>query len=149
MWPRPHVAGHDSSPFNPFIPVPPNPAFTSTPRVDERTALNLNIVIPHHPILEGRKFPVMAWIHGGSLLFGSANYSIYDGVNLVSQSIAIGSPIVMVSFNYRLGLGYSLASSNVAEELKEDGFAGNGNFGFTDQKVAMNWIQKYISQFWR
>lgn len=90
---------------------------------------------------------MMAWIHGGSLIFGSANYSIYDGVNLVSQSIAIRSPIVMVSFNYRLGLGGFLASSKIAEELKEDGFAGNGNFGFTDQKIAMDWIQKYISQF--
>ncbi|KAJ6119828.1 alpha/beta-hydrolase [Penicillium sp. IBT 18751x] len=89
----------------------------------------------------------MAWIHGGSLMFGSASYSIYDGVNLVSQSIAIGLPIVMVSFNYCLGLDGFLASSKIADELKQDGFAGNGNFGFTDQKVAMEWVQKYIAQF--
>lgn len=117
------------------------------PNVDEKTALNLNVVTPQYPAPHGKKFPVMAWVHGGSLIFGSASYSIYDGVNLVSQSIAIGSPIIMVSFNYRLGLGGFLASSKIADELKQDGFAGNGNFGFTDQKVAMEWVQKYIAQF--
>jgi carboxylesterase type B len=106
----------------------------------------MNIVIPRQPAPNGKKLPVMAWIHGGSLIFGSGNYSIYDGVNLVSHSIAIGSPIVIVNFNYRLGLGGFLASSKIADELKQDGFAGNGNFGFTDQKVAMDWVQKYIAQ---
>lgn len=68
-------------------------------------------------------------------------------MNLVSHSVAIGLPIVFVSFNYRLGLGGFLASSQIAEELKKDGFEGNGNFGFTDQKLAMDWVQKYILQF--
>lgn len=106
----------------------------------------MNIVIPQHPVANGKKFPVLAWIHGGSLLYGSAIYGIYDAVNLVSHSVAIGLPIVAVNFNYRLGFGGFLASSKIAEELKRDGFAGNGNFGFTDQKVAMDWIQRYIAQ---
>lgn len=89
----------------------------------------------------------MAYVHGGSLLFGSSSYGIYDAVNLVSHSVAIGLPIVFVSFNYRLGLGGFLASSKLAEELKRDGFEGNGNFGFTDQKLAMDWVQMYIVQF--
>lgn len=146
MCPRPQVSDHDSSPSNPFIPVPPNPNFPREPKVDEKTALVMNIVIPQHPAPDGKKFPVLAWIHGGSLLYGSANYGIYDGVNLVSHSIAIGLPILMISFNYRLGLGGFLAGSKIAEELKRDGFAGSGNFGFTDQKVAMDWVQRYIAQ---
>lgn len=106
----------------------------------------MNIVTPQHP-RSTKKFPVFAWIHGGSLLYGSANYGIYDVVNLVSHSVSIKSPIVVVSFNYRLGLGGFLASSKIAAELKHDGFAGNGNFGFTDQKVALDWVQRYISEF--
>lgn len=146
MCPRPQVGGDDSSPENPFIPVPPNPAFTRQPQVDEKTALVMNIVIPQHPVPSGKKFPVLTWIHGGSLLYGSANYGMYDAVNLVSHSVTIGQPIAAVNFNYRLGLGGFLASSKIAAELKQDGFAGNGNFGFTDQKVAMDWIQRYIVQ---
>lgn len=98
MCPRPQVGG----PQNPFIPVPPNPAFTRQPQVDEKTALVMNIVIPQHLVPGGEEFPVLAWIHGGSLLYGSANYGIYDAVNLVSHSVTIGQPIVVVNFNYRV-----------------------------------------------
>lgn len=143
--PRPQGPGYNST--NIFIPVPPNPNFPLQPGVDEKTALVMNIVVPQYPCPEDKKFPVLAWIHGGSLLFGSANYGIYDAVNLVSHSVRIGWPVVVVSFNYRLGLGGFLASSKIGEELKADGFEGNGNFGFTDQKVAMEWIQAYIDQF--
>ncbi|CEJ58900.1 hypothetical protein PMG11_07543 [Penicillium brasilianum] len=143
--PRPQGPGYNTT--NVFIPVPPNPNFPRHPEVDEKTALVLNIVVPQHPRLEEEKFPVLAWIHGGSLLFGSANYGIYDAVNLVSHSVDIGWPVVVVSFNYRLGLGGFLASAKIGEELKADGFEGNGNFGFTDQKVAMEWIQEYVGQF--
>ena len=52
-----------------------------------------------------------------------------------------------MSINYRLGLGGFLAGAKIAEELKRDGFAGNGNFGFTDQKVALEWVQRYIENF--
>ncbi|KAJ5587640.1 uncharacterized protein N7459_003405 [Penicillium hispanicum] len=148
--PRPLAPGiPDSSPLNPFIPVPPNPNFPRQPTTDEKTALVINVVIPEPlgPTADTKKFPVLAFVHGGSLLYGSSSYGIYDGVNLVSHSLAIGLPIVMVSFNYRLGLGGFLASSKIADELKADGFSGNGNFGFTDQKVAMEWVQKYIAQF--
>ncbi|KAJ5777322.1 hypothetical protein N7520_000568 [Penicillium odoratum] len=146
--PRPRLSGSDSSPTNPFIPVPPNPTFTRTPLSDEKTALILNIATAQKSFTGiEKKLPVFVWIHGGSLLFGSANYGIYDTVNLVSHSKAVGLPILAVSINYRLGLGGFLASAKIAEELKRDGFAGNGNFGFTDQKVALDWVQKYISNF--
>lgn len=131
--PRPQTPGYNTT--NIFIPVPPNPNFLRHPEVNEKTALVMNVVVPQHPRLEGEKFPVLAWIHGGSLLFGSANYGIYNAVNLVSHSVEIGWPVVVASFNYRLGLGGFLASAKIGEELKADGFEGNGNFGFTDQKL--------------
>lgn len=70
-------------------------------------------VVPQHPAADGEKFPILAWIHGGSLLYGGANYGIYDAVSLVSHGTAIGRPIVAVNFNYHLGLGGFLASSRI------------------------------------
>lgn len=55
--------------------------------------------------------------------------------------------MLVVSFNSRLRLGGFLAPSQIAAELKRDGFSGNGNFGFTDQRLASQWVQKYIGQF--
>ncbi|KAJ5656040.1 Alpha/Beta hydrolase protein [Penicillium longicatenatum] len=125
--PRARASGSDSSPINPFIPVPPNPAFTKSPISDEKTALILNIATAQQPSTEPakQKLPVFVWIHGGSLLFGSANYGIYDTTRT----------------------GGFLAGAKIAEELKRDGFAGNGNFGFTDQKVALDWVHRYIENF--
>ncbi|KAH2762895.1 hypothetical protein KXV94_006155 [Aspergillus fumigatus] len=84
----------------------------------------------------------------GSLVLSSrgrgANLPIFDAVNLVSQSIKMGTPIICVNFNYRVGLGGFLASKEIQRELREDGFQGCGNFGFTDQQVAFEWVQRYI-----
>ena len=87
----------------------------------------------------------MAYVHGGSLLYGGANLPIFDAVNLVSQSLAMSRPIICVNFNYRVGLGGFLTSSAIHEELQKDGHAGCGNFGLTDQNVAFKWVQSYIS----
>lgn len=111
--------------------------------MDELTGLVLNLVLPHAP--GSAKLPVFAWVHGGSLLFGSSNEPIFDGVNLVSHSVTIGKPVVFASMNYRVGLGGFLASEAIRKELSQDGHHGCGNFGFTDQQVAFEWISKYIA----
>jgi carboxylesterase type B len=104
----------------------------------------MNIVVPAVSRDWIKKMPVMVYVHGGSLLYGGANLPIFDGVNLVSQSLETGTPIICVNFNYRIGLGGFLASQSIKRELEQDGFGGCGNFGFTDQQVAFQWIQKYI-----
>ncbi|KAF4990477.1 hypothetical protein FDECE_14361 [Fusarium decemcellulare] len=108
--------------------------FANVPEMDELSGLVLNIIIPSAP--KSAKLPVFAWVHGGSLLFGSSNEPIFDGVNLVSHSVAIGRPVVFVSMNYRIGLGGFLASEAIRDELGREGHQGCGNFGFTDQQVA-------------
>lgn len=105
----------------------------------------MNIVIPFAPASDRRSLPVMVYVHGGSLLYGGANLPIFNAVNLVSQSIKMGKPIICVNFNYRVGLGGFLASEAIRRELQDDGFQGCGNFGFTDQKVAFDWVQRYIA----
>jgi carboxylesterase type B len=126
--------------------VPPAAHFPHTPEVDELNGLVMNIVVPPVSQFGIKKLPVMVYVHGGSLLYGGANLPIFDGVNLVSQSLDMGIPVIYVNFNYRIGLGGFLASQSIKRELEQDGFAGCGNFGFTDQQVAFQWIQKYIQQ---
>jgi carboxylesterase type B len=105
----------------------------------------MNIVAPS--LRSGQLVPVMVYVHGGSLLYGGANLPIFDAVNLVSLAVSESKPIVCVNFNYRVGLGGFLASKALQEELRAEGHEGCGNFGFTDQQVALQWVQRYIAQF--
>ncbi|RAK95303.1 acetylcholinesterase [Aspergillus ibericus CBS 121593] len=139
--PRPYSDGDDT---DDLVPVPPPSHFPDPPETDELSALVMNIVIPFVPTSNGPKVPVMVYVHGGSLLYGGANLPIFDAVNLVSQSIEMGMPIICVNFNYRVGLGGFLASEAIRCELQEDGFQGCGNFGFTDQQLAFEWVQRHI-----
>lgn len=135
--PHPEVEGDDSDVLTPVPPFPHCPY----PEVDEQNALVMNIVIPPEHV-KG-KHPIFVNVHGGSLLYGGSYLAIFDAVRLVSQSIDEGRPIVAVNFNYRVGLGGFLASKVIQEELLQDGHQGCGNFGFTDQQVAFEWIQRY------
>ncbi len=54
------------------------------------------------PALDGKRRPVMVWIHGGAFTIGSGSQSIYDGSVLARRG-----DVVLVTVNYRLGpLGY-------------------------------------------
>ncbi|KAJ4359846.1 uncharacterized protein N0V89_000402 [Didymosphaeria variabile] len=133
----------DPSDPDPMVPVPAA-AHHTWPLTDERHALVLNITAP--PTTD-KPLPVFVYIHGGSLLFGGSHLPIFDCVNLVTHSMALGKPMVAVTINYRVGLGGFLASKCIKDELAADGYAGCGNFGLTDQQVAFDWIQRYISFF--
>ncbi|KAG8170050.1 hypothetical protein KVR01_000795 [Diaporthe batatas] len=125
-----------------LVPVPRIPHFKDDVE-DELKCLNLNIVLP--PAAQTKSLPVMVWIHGGSLLFGSSTNPCYDMVKLVDHSTSIGAPIIGVTINYRVGLFGFLASSAIADDLNADGLAGAGNFGLTDQQTALHWVNRYIA----
>ncbi|KAJ7205202.1 Alpha/Beta hydrolase protein [Mycena pura] len=99
--------------------------------------LTLNVVKPA-TATPTSNLPVVMWIFGGGFEVGSPN--IYDGTVIVERSLAIGEPVIFVSMNYRLSAFGFLAS----EEVRE---AGVGNLGLQDQREAMRWVQKYISNF--
>jgi para-nitrobenzyl esterase len=63
------------------------------PTLDE-DCLTLNI---WSPAADGKKRPVMVWVHGGAFLLGSAR--VYTGAHLAAQG-----DIVVVAINYRLGV---------------------------------------------
>ncbi|KAF4552159.1 Carboxylesterase-like protein 2 [Elsinoe fawcettii] len=153
-WPEGH---HDGRQHGPVVPAPPEwkvdiPIFPVPPLAyfrepveHEFECLSLNIVLP--PGAERQSLPVMVWIHGGSFLFGHSSQPDYDMVNLVSYASSRGSPVIGVSINYRVGLFGFLASEAIKSDLSSRGSDGVGNFGLTDQQVALEWIQRYIASF--
>ncbi|PLB52769.1 putative carboxylesterase [Aspergillus steynii IBT 23096] len=97
--------------------------------------LFLNVQTPYIPrknSKEGLK-PVLFWIHGGDFTDGSGADSVTDGGNLASRE-----DIVVVTFNYRLStLGF----------LAVPGTDLQGNYGLSDQILALEWTAKNIAQF--
>ncbi|KAI0326234.1 carotenoid ester lipase precursor [Cubamyces sp. BRFM 1775] len=103
----------------------------------DEDCLTINVVVPAGT-QPNAKLPVVAWIFGGGFELGGP--SMYDGGVIVSRSVELGEPVIYVSMNYRLSAFGFLAS----QEVKD---AGVGNLGLQDQRLALRWIQKYISAF--
>ncbi|QYT00076.1 Carboxylic ester hydrolase [Trichoderma simmonsii] len=82
------------------------------------------------------KKAVMVWIYGGGFEFGASNRPLYNGNKLALDGV------VLVSFNYRLGVLGFLALS----ELDDEG-SGSTNFGLQDQLAALRWVRDNISLF--
>ncbi|KAI0655443.1 carotenoid ester lipase precursor [Cubamyces menziesii] len=106
--------------------------------------LTINVVVPAGT-QPNAQLPVVAWIFGGMFQrvvggFELGSPSMYDGGVIVSRSVELGEPVVYVSMNYRVSAFGFLAS----QEVKD---AGVGNLGLQDQRLALRWIQKYISAF--
>ncbi|KAJ7337487.1 extracellular triacylglycerol lipase precursor [Mycena albidolilacea] len=82
--------------------------------------------------------PVMFWTYGGG--FYSGGSAQYDASALVARSVARGTPIIYVSFNYRLGpLGFPQGT----EALQR----GSLNLGLRDQIVCLEWVQLFVRAF--
>lgn len=92
--------------------------------------LYLSVFAPNKKSSDPDGYPVLFWIHGGAFEQGLGNCALYDGSDLASKNI------VSVVINYRLGvLGYMASQSMV------------GNYGFTDQQLALNWTHNNIASF--
>lgn len=82
--------------------------------------------------------PVMVWIHGGTLIWGTAQSRMYDGREFAKRGV------VLVSINYRLGvLGY-LAHPELSKESADN---VSGNYGLLDQIAALRWVRENIASF--
>ncbi|KAI1372196.1 alpha/beta-hydrolase [Hypoxylon crocopeplum] len=80
---------------------------------------------------EDSKLPVFFFIHGGG--FSSNSNPNFNGSNLIEAS---GYSIVVVTFNYRVG-PYGFITDG--DEIK-------ANNGLRDQRKALEWVNRYISQ---
>ncbi|KAK6379867.1 hypothetical protein LTS17_005941 [Exophiala oligosperma] len=128
---------------NNLTPVPQFPHMP-IPRYQHDDCLVMNITTPP---LSSELYPVMVYVHGGAFIYGGANRSVFDGVNLVNYSIDRKTPVLSLALNYRVGIWGFLASRDIQDDLARDGFSGAGNFGLTDQRLAFEWIRKYIRAF--
>jgi para-nitrobenzyl esterase len=87
----------------------------------------------------GKKKPVIVWIHGGGNIDGETND--YDASKL-SQGGPDGVASVVVTLNYRLGLFGFFSHPAINKE-------GHlwGNYGILDQQAALRWVQRNIAAF--
>ena len=97
--------------------------------------LYLNIWTPAE---RGDELPVMVWIHGGSLVEGSGSSPAYDGVALARKGV------IVVSINYRLGIFGYFAHPELSAESPR---GVSGNYGITDQILALQWVRRHIAAF--
>ena len=102
----------------------------------DEDCLRVNIWTPG--INDGKKRPVMVWLHGGGYSAGSGQeLPSYDGLNLAKSG-----DVVVVSLNHRLNvLGY-LDLSSFGEE-----YAKTGNLGTLDMIAALKWVKENIASF--
>ncbi len=96
--------------------------------------LFLNVYSPLVSPSAGAGLPVMVWIHGGGLIGGDA--SEYDPTPLVQQGV------IVVTINYRLGLLGFFAQTALDKNTRV-----KGNYGFTDQQLALKWVKRNIAAF--
>lgn len=83
--------------------------------------------------------PVLVFVHGGGYSSGaSSELSAYDGAELVRRG-----RVVVVSFNYRLGVFGFVHLGDVAGAR----YASSGNGGLLDQVEALRWVRDNIAHF--
>lgn len=90
------------------------------------------------PACDGKKRPVMFWIHGGGFMIGSTAQGEYNGKHLAKNG-----DVVVVSTNYRLG---AFGFLHLAD-LFGEGFPAASNNGIRDQIAALEWVKENIEAF--
>lgn len=120
--------------FSADFPQATNPLFRAPHQSED--CLYLNVWAP--AFKDGKKLPVMVWIHGGGFVGGSGSDQRSDGALMAAKGV------VVVSFNYRSGVFGFLAHPELSAESE---LKVSGNYGLQDQIAALKWIQKNIDQF--
>ncbi|PYQ21120.1 MAG: carboxylesterase [Acidobacteria bacterium] len=99
--------------------------------------LRLNVFTP--ALNDGKKRPVLFWIHGGG--FANGNGIEHDGYG--GENLARLGDAVFCSINHRLGpLGYCDLAGVGGER-----FAASGNVGMLDIVLALEWVRDNIASF--
>ena len=97
--------------------------------------LSLNIYTAG--LKDGRKRPVMVWIHGGGFSIGGSAGPRTEGAHIATRQ-----GVVTVSMNHRLGaIGYGYLGGFDPE------FAHSGNQGQLDLVLALQWVRDNIEAF--
>jgi para-nitrobenzyl esterase len=129
--PEPWTDVRDALSYGPSAPQPSRPNETFS-----EDCLFLNVWTP--ALRDGRKRPVMFYIHGGAYNNGSGSSPLYDGVRLCKRG-----DVVVVTVNHRLNaFGYLYLARFGGPE-----FADSGNAGQLDLVLALKWARENIAEF--
>ena len=97
---------------------------------------NLNIWTPG--VGDGKKRPVMVWLHGGGFSSGSSmELPVYDGTNLSRKG-----DVVVVSINHRLNVLGFIDLSAYGSAYRQ-----SANVGMLDIVAALRWVRDNIARF--
>ncbi len=98
--------------------------------------LFLNVYTPG--LGDGRKRPILFYIHGGGYNNGSGSSPLYDGVNLCRRG-----DVVVITVNHRLNaFGYLYLAELGGEDLQ-----WSGNVGQLDLIQALHWVREHAHEF--
>ncbi|MGR4866758.1 carboxylesterase/lipase family protein [Caulobacter sp. LARHSG274] len=101
--------------------------------------LNVWTPAPLDKRADGRKRPVMVYIHGGAYNTGSGASPWYDGTKLAKRG-----DVVVVTVNHRLNaFGYLY----LARLFDDPSVADSGNTGQLDLVLALQWVRDNIAAF--
>ena len=129
----------DTRAFGPTAPQTADNSGTTaagSPSQQSEDCLVLNIFTPG--LNDGRKRPVMVWLHGGGFSSGSGSGRILDGT-----SLAHTHDVVVVTLNHRLNVfGYTYLGDAMGSD-----FALSGSAGLFDLVAALEWVRENIGRF--
>src|SRR6478672_5446701 len=107
-----------------------------SPAAQSEDCLVLNVFTPG--LNDGRKRPVMVWLHGGGFSSGSGSGRILDGT-----SLAHTHDVVVVTLNHRLNVfGFTYLHDAMGPP-----FAASGAVGVLDLVSALEWVRDNIAGF--
>src|ERR1700693_3497527 len=118
--------------------APPNSLILNhgAPAVQGEDCLVMNVFTPG--VNDGRKRPVMVWLHGGGFASGAGSAHAFDG-NYLARS----GDVVVVSVNHRLNIfGYLYLA-----DVGGDKYADSGNVGLLDVIAVLEWLRDNVSHF--
>ncbi|HET9830499.1 MAG TPA: carboxylesterase/lipase family protein [Vicinamibacterales bacterium] len=133
--PEPWTDVRDALAFGPTAPQALGRTRRGVPAEGE-DCLVLNVFTPS--MANGRRRPVMVWLHGGGFSYGTGSDAILDGTNLARTG-----DVVVVTINHRLGVfGYTYLGDAIGGE-----FATSGAAGMLDIVAALQWVRDNIDRF--
>jgi para-nitrobenzyl esterase len=98
--------------------------------------LGINVWTPAHKA--NARLPVLVSIPGGGFVAGSSALTLTDGERLAREGV------IVVSFNYRLGIFGFMAHPELSKESPQ---GVSGNYALLDMLAALQWVQRNIAAF--